>query len=106
MVTEKINLMNCSIEDIVELLPHGSGFNGEWDAKIEDNTFVGNTIYEHMNENGMYDFDAPFMVKIPLEDAVNFEIKLTGTEEQNRLAEDDDLITYFEDIIAESLLDY
>ena len=46
------------------------------------------------------------MVKIPLEDAINFEIKLTGTEEQNRLAEDDDLITYFENIIAESLLDY
>ena len=46
------------------------------------------------------------MVKIPLEDAINFEIKLTGTEEQNHLAEDDDLITYFEDIIAESLLDY
>ena len=106
MVSEKINLMNCSIEDIVELLPHGGGFNEEWDAKIEDNTFVGNTIYEHLNENGMYDFDAPFIVKIPLEDAINFEIKLTGTEEQNRLAEDDDLITYFEDIIAESLLYY
>ena len=99
----KINLSVLTAEEIVDLLPHGSGFNGDWETSLEDGLFVGKMVYEHLNEVGMYDFNVPFELRIPVEDAMEFTIELTGSEEQNRLAEEDDLVSYFEDTIADPI---
>jgi hypothetical protein len=103
VMMNNINLSVLTAEEIVELLPHGSGFNGDWEAFLEDGLFVGKMTYEHMSEEGMYDFNVPFELRIPVEDAMEFIIELTGSEEQNHLAEEDDLVPYFEDTIAEAI---
>ena len=92
-------------EILLDILPHGSGIN--WDWKIQESkdgeSFVAKNCYEHMNEVGIYDFNAPFQVIIPKENPMNFEVQWTGTEKQIQQAEDDDLKSYLEDTIAESL---
>ena len=103
---KKINVSKFTEVEIANLLlPHGSGFNADWETSIEDETFVGKMVYDHMSEEGFYDFVVPFVLKVPLCDAMGFSVELVGSEEQNRLSEEDDLVSYFEDTIAYAIED-
>lgn len=94
------------IEDMNNLLrehlPSGSGFNNSWDIDLVDKKFWCESVYEHMNDAGMYDRNIDFVVEIPLDNPIGFEVSVPS-EKDRKFAESDDLISYFEDTIAEHI---
>ena len=100
------NVINFPESDIVsflrENLPSGSGFNNPWDIEFAGHEFYCESVFEHMNDNGMYDRNIAFMVEIPFDNAMDFRIVI-GNQSDRKFAEADDLVSYFEDTIAECL---
>ena len=98
---------NGLIDQVSELLrehlPSGSGFNNRWDIDFVGNDkFFCSSVYEHMNDAGMYDRNIGFFVEVPVSDPMNFKVSIPS-EHDRKFAEDDDLISYFGDTIAENL---
>jgi hypothetical protein len=54
-----------SKDDLIKLLPHGSGIDCSWEITLHrDGNVTAKNYYHAMNENGMYDGYMPFTVKI------------------------------------------
>lgn len=89
-------------EQLIDKLPHDSGINYDWncDVNYEENVVVCSNAYDHMNDAGMYDIVLPFQVAFPLDQPMDFELSFTGSEEQNALAEEEQLGEYLEDTVA------
>ena len=87
------------------ILPSGSGINSDWDISYSNDarTISCSNAYDHMNEVGFYDATIPFKVDIPVEDPLGFSLTFTGDDMNQAFAEEDDLGSYLEDVIAYSL---
>ena len=90
------------------ILPSGSGINSDWDISYSNDarTISCSNAYDHMNEVGFYDATIPFKVDIPVEDPLGFSLTFTGDDMNQAFAEEDDLGSYLEDVIAYSLDNY
>ena len=89
-------------EQLLERLPHGSGFNGDWYIEEGKDKFVASNFYQVMNETGFYVGSADFKLHIPKASIIDFKLHFTGKDAQylNRYY---CLRVYLEDTIAESL---
>lgn len=97
------DVINPVCDMLREHLPSGSGFNNRWNIDfIGNDKFFCESVYEHMNDAGMYDRNIGFLVEVPFSDPMNFKISIPS-EKDRKFAEDDDLVSYFGDTIAESL---
>lgn len=87
------------------ILPSGSGINSDWKISYSNDAkhISCSNIYDHMNEAGFYDATIPFKVDIPVEDPLGFSLTFTGDDMNQAFAEEDDLGSYLEDVIAYSL---
>ncbi len=75
--TSKRGIEQC--KQLAELLPHGSGINGDWKIKKIGNKFIASNYYEAMDDNGSYchcyDFTAYYKLvngKFEYIDKLNF----------------------------------
>jgi len=85
---------------IANLLPHGSGFNGDWEVKLTKDRVTCYNTYDHMDENGFYDAYLPFSVTFKPNGYIG--IRFLGLTNQGRyFVEMDGLRQYFEDVFAE-----
>ena len=55
-------------EAIMNNLPHGSGFNGNWHVTVKPNKVKCTNVYDNMDEWGMYDAYLPFTVSFTEDD--------------------------------------
>lgn len=88
-------------QTLADLLPHGSGINGNWKIKKTGNKFVCSNYYQAMDEYGGYCHDYDFTVTINLQDGkfeyckfiIQTELECCGYG----------LDDYLQDTIAESI---
>ena len=49
-------------EQLLDILPHGSGINYDWEITIKGNKLYVHNAWDYMDENGFYDDVFPFVV--------------------------------------------
>ncbi len=92
------------MKDLLEdTLPYGSGINDIWHFKRHKDNFECDNAYDHMNDVGMYDRCILFSVKIPDKDPMKFNVVFHGSSADHKFAQRDDLRSYLEDLIADSI---
>ena len=52
------------VEDLAEVLPHGSGINSDWTIEYRGNYIIARNSYHCMDENGFYDGWQDFSIVI------------------------------------------
>lgn len=97
--------MKNNIENIINSLPHGSGFNGRWTYKIDTRGKLHlYQTYDFMDENGYYDTYIDFEIVLYKDD---FKIHfLHVTNHQKYIIYYNMLREYFEDIFGMWYEDY
>lgn len=93
------------INKMINSLPHGNGFNGKWEYKIDTRGKLHlYQTYDYMDENGFYDTYIDFEVVIYKYD---FKIHfLHVTNHQKYIIYTHMLREYFEDVFAWWYMDY
>lgn len=79
--TEWMDRHEDTIKKMLDLLPHGSGIDGDWAfdfVKSGDDKVIFYNSFHAMDENGMYDGWIDFTVTITPSIAYGFHIKITG----------------------------
>lgn len=61
----KIKLTTELAKELLDMLPHGSGIDYDWQFSQTKDHIVATNGYHHMDENGYYDGISWFAVKFP-----------------------------------------
>ncbi len=75
-----MNNKEITIDQLLESLPYGSGFDAKWN---HDHTFKNGKLlitsgYHNMNEHGYYDGWTNLRLTINLDDLLGFRLQLSG----------------------------
>lgn len=106
-VVEESKWDNEKTEEILrkigEILPHGSGINSDWNITMANRTRVRcQNAFHCMDENGMYDGWAEFVLLFDLKDADYFRLMFIGPESYNKNRKYE-LRDYLEELFCETL---
>ena len=99
--------MTLTADDMIKMLSHGSGINGEWyisETKDGKKLWCSN-LFETMNEGGYADGDAYFTIIIPKDNPLEFRLMFHGDRSQY-LNQKYMLRDYLEDTFAEDIRQY
>lgn len=93
------------LEELKEKLPHGGGINDRWKFEHEDGKYFCSNVYEHIDsETGMYDRSIPFILEIPENDVMEFNVNFDENDAETvDFICEDGLDSYLDDLFAESL---
>jgi hypothetical protein len=83
-----------TLKTIIDLLPHGSGINGDWSIEEKTDCYECSNFYQAMNENGYYDGFVHFMIKI-WTNGKDWELEISD-DSSVELCEEYDLFDYLE----------
>ena len=89
---------NDELEDIIEYLPSGSGFDTTWEVEYKGKYLKLISSYHVMNNNGYYVGWADFSVIIPLDNPLDFRLHFHG-ERSHYLNKQYLLRDYIEDML-------
>jgi len=67
---------------LYQCLPHGSGINGDWYIEETRRSFRCYNGYHCMDENGMYDGWADFVLIVPKSSPIEFKLQFRGRRSQ------------------------
>jgi hypothetical protein len=87
------------LKELIDLLPHGSGLDGENIINLDKSTsenIVIETSFHHMDENGMYDGWTEHNIIITPSLQHRFYLKITGSNKN-------DIKTYLSEIFSMAL---
>jgi len=96
--TSHNGLLQC--KQLAELLPHGSGINGDWKIKKIGKRFVCSNTYEAMDENGSYCHNYDFTAYYQLYNGKFEYIKLNFHGQHEYVCCGFGLIEYLSDTLA------
>lgn len=95
----------ATIDDIVDSLPHGSGFDNG--TKLDDSStpekLIFNTAFHHMNDNGMYDGWSEHQVILTPSLEMGYSLKVTG---RNRNDIKEYIHECFSSVLCESIPEF
>ena len=96
--------MNLTADDMIEMLPWGSGINAEWyfETTKDGKKLICENLFETLNEGGYVDGDAHFRLIVPRDDPDSFRLEFIGKQSQY-LNTKYMLRDYLEDTIAEDI---
>jgi hypothetical protein len=106
IISNKIVFRDLIEKIVKKCLPHGSGFNYDWNFNwLSNGKLELRSSYQCMNEYGFYDGHAEFKVIFPIteENYSDFKLSFIGNQSYN-LSKKYQLREYIEEIIAESFL--
>lgn len=89
-------------EILRDILPHGSGINGDWNVYEKDGKIIAENYYDTMTETGFYDRPAYFRIIIDKNNPKDFKLQFTDKTSQY-LNTKYMLIDYLEDTVHNSL---
>ena len=96
--------MTLTADDMIDLLSHGSGINGDWyisETKDGKKIRCAN-LFEAYTEHGFIDGDAYFTLTIPKDNPDNFKLEFNGRKSQY-LNQKYMLRDYLEDTFSEDI---
>lgn len=94
--------MNINEDNVLEMLPHGSGIDCKWEVEEFKPSLVCRNSYHVMNEHGFYDGYIDFSVRISRHEPLDFEVYFR-TSSGRRYAKKNGLKDYLEDTIYWSI---
>jgi DNA-binding ferritin-like protein (Dps family) len=105
---KKITDETLDKNELIDLLPHGSGINRKWTIQVLKNgKILASNYYEAMNECGMYCHTYDFTAKISYSEQTGYyleKINFHGQKEYSCCGYD--LKSYLDELIYTSVRDY